>query len=100
MKIESEITDLSEKYYSLISCDYHKDRDCHWTIKSVWSYGSPPKFIVCHDGYVWDRVEIVCDSYDSALRELKNQLKAAYETQLSHMQMSDMPGELRDGFEL
>ena len=79
--IQKEIIKLSEEWYELISGDVHKDRDCHWYIETRWSYGEQPEFIVLHNGYVTDDIEIACDSYETALIELRTIIKRAIERQ-------------------
>lgn len=69
-----EITKLTDEWYCLIGKDHHKDRDCHWYIETKWSYGFPPKYLVCHYGYIIDAIEEECDSYDLALVKLKEVL--------------------------
>lgn len=53
MNIDSEITQLTQKWYALVGQDHHKDRDCHFYIEKRWSYGLPPDYHVIHEGYVW-----------------------------------------------
>lgn len=77
--IQKEIKKLTEEWYELISGDHHKDRDCHWYIESRWSYGEDPEFRVMHNGYVTDNIEIACDSYETALMELRTLIKRAIE---------------------
>jgi hypothetical protein len=72
--IIEEITNLTDEWYHLIGKDHHKDRDCHWYIETKWSYGFPPKYLVCHYGYIIDTIEEECDSYDLALAKLKEVL--------------------------
>lgn len=48
---DREILGLTETYMHLIRGDHHKDRDCHFKISEVWSYGEPAYFRVEHDGY-------------------------------------------------
>ena len=42
MNYEEEITKLTELWYEIVGNDHHKDRDCHWYINKVWSYGEKP----------------------------------------------------------
>jgi hypothetical protein len=74
----NEITNLSQKWYSLVGKDHHKDRDCHWYIETKWSYGQKPKYEVQHFGYIiHPDVEIECHSYEQALRVLKKKLETS-----------------------
>jgi exonuclease III len=106
MKIEQEITELSAKYYELIGADHHKDRDCHWTIETKWSYGQPPVYIVEHHGYLHNTERAKFETYAGALAYLKSELKDAIEIEEFHKANldgirfpDDIPGELR-AFEL
>lgn len=75
--IQEEIIQLTEQWYELISGNHHKDKDCHWYIETRWSYGEQPEFRVLHNGYVTDDIEITCDSYETALTELRTIIKRA-----------------------
>ena len=77
--VQEDIVRLSEEWHDLISGDHHKDKDCHWYIETRWSYGKQPEFRVLHHGYVTDNIEIACDSYDTALMELRTIIKRAIE---------------------
>jgi len=63
---EQYITRLTKIWYELVSLDHHKDRDCHWYINKVWSYGQEPYYSVEHYGYVYDKVEGEFDTYEEA----------------------------------
>lgn len=52
MTVEEEITQLTEQWYRYVGLDHHKDRDCHFYIEKVWSYGEPPKYRALHGGYI------------------------------------------------
>lgn len=52
MTVEEEITKLSGEWYRYVNLDHHKDRDCHFYIEKVWSYGDPPKYRAVHQGYI------------------------------------------------
>jgi hypothetical protein len=71
MNIEQEITKLTQEWYDLIGGEHHKDRDCHWYIETKWSYGYEPVYSIIHHGYVYDRIEEECDSYEHALNRLR-----------------------------
>lgn len=105
-KTEKQITELSSQYYNLISTDHHKDRDCHWTIETKWSYGQPPVYVVEHRGYLHETERATFDSYEGALSYLKSEIKDAIEIEGFHKTSidsirfpDDIPGELR-AFEL
>lgn len=76
-KLEEEITELSKQWYQLISKDHHKDRDCHWQIATIWSYGDKPEYKILHHGYIHHNVEIGFKSYKDALSGLKLMLSKA-----------------------
>jgi len=52
MTLDEEITELTQRYYVLVNRDHHKDRDCHFYIEKVWSYGDPPYYVIRHYGYI------------------------------------------------
>lgn len=78
-KIIDEINILSEQWYELVGQDHHKDRDCHWYITTTWSYGLPPKYKIEHHGYILDEFLIECNTYESALIELRRLIQRAIE---------------------
>lgn len=49
-----KITQLTDLWYSIVNIDHHKDRDCHWYINKVWSYGNEPIYRIEHYGYIFD----------------------------------------------
>ena len=53
---EEEITKLTELWFNIVGNDHHKDKDCHWYINKVWSYGDKPYYRVEHYGYVLDDI--------------------------------------------
>lgn len=75
-----EITKLTKKWYTLIGPDHHKDKDCHWYINTVWSYGCDPIYRVEHYGYIYDDVAKDCETYEAALIMLKKELEWAIQT--------------------
>ena len=77
--IIEEITELSDEWYTLVGPSHHKDRDCHWYVETKWSYGQPPTYAVQHYGYILDRIEEECDSYEEALTVLRDILKEKIE---------------------
>ena len=106
MKQTERITKLAQEYHELISGDHHKDKDCHWTIETRWSYGNPPVYIVSHNGHLHKVEKTTCGTYEAALAVLREELKDAVEIeQFSKAECNDIrfpddiPGELR-AFEL
>jgi hypothetical protein len=68
--LDDKIVELTDEWYNLIGPDHHKDRDCHWYIETVWSYGRKPVYIVKHYGYILDRIEENWDTYELAQKRL------------------------------
>lgn len=106
MKTEKKITELAVQYYSLISGEHHKDRDCHWKIETLWSYGQPPVYVVEHKGYLHETERATFDSYEGAMAFLRDELLEAIEIEKFNQEQidgirfpDDIPGELR-AFEL
>lgn len=44
--------ELTKFWYEYVSCDHHKDRDCHFYVNQVWSYGQPFYYRIEHYGYM------------------------------------------------
>jgi hypothetical protein len=74
-EILNQITKLSKEWYILIGGDHHKDRDCHFYINTVWSYGQKQKYRVEHYGYIFRDIEEEFDTYDAAAQFLLNKIK-------------------------
>jgi hypothetical protein len=51
---KNDVQSLSAIYYRLVGIDHHKDRDCHFYLNEVFSYGQEPYFRVEHYGYISD----------------------------------------------
>jgi len=73
--ILNRITVLTNEWYSLIGKDHHKDRDCHFYINTVWSYGQKQKYRVEHYGYIFRDIEEEFDTYNEAAMFLLNKIK-------------------------
>lgn len=78
-EILNQITELSRIWYLQISGDHHKDRDCHFYINTVWSYGQQQKYRVEHFGYLYREVEETFDTYKEAAEYLLDTLKSMIE---------------------
>lgn len=50
---EIKLIELTDEYYSLVAKNHHKDSDCHFYIKKVYSYGQKPYWQFQHYGYCW-----------------------------------------------
>lgn len=77
------ITELTELWYKLVSLDHHKDRDCHWYINKIWSYGNPPIYRVEHYGYVYEDIGSEdFKEYKDAERYLRNEIENAIQIEI------------------
>ncbi len=81
--MEDRLIKLTEFWCDYVSCDHHKDRDCHFYINKVWSYGRPPYWRIEHYGYMSeldDKEEY--GTYAAALKALvdwlEEQIKIVY----------------------
>lgn len=83
MTREEEINKLTDIWYSIVSLDHHKDRDCHWYINKVWSYGQKPYYQIEHYGYIYglDREDVDAQypTYEQAETRLLEIIKDAIE---------------------
>jgi len=81
--MNKEIIKLTDLWYRIVSLDHHKDRDCHFYINTVYSYGNKPKFRIGHFGYVGKEFEADFETYEQAeegmIREI-NELLAEEKT--------------------
>ena len=73
-QILDQITELSRVWYIQIGGDHHKDRDCHFYINTVWSYGQKQKYRVGHYGYIIEEIEEEFDTYREAAEFLLNKI--------------------------
>ena len=48
----SKFIELTQFWYNYVSLDHHKDRDCHFYINQVFSYGEEPYWRIEHYGYI------------------------------------------------
>lgn len=80
-KLSAEITTLTGVWCELVNIDHHKDRDCHWGIDVVWSYGDGPKFKAWHEGYVYKRISQEFRNMNAAMVYIRDQVKAAINSQ-------------------
>ena len=53
-QIEAEVVKLTQQWYEYVNTDHHKDRDCHFFVEKVFSYGEPAHYRAWHEGYVAD----------------------------------------------
>ena len=91
-EILNEITELSKEWYILIGGDHHKDRDCHFYINTVWSYGQKQKYRVEHYGYIFRDIEEEFDSYNEAAMFLLKKIKEMIEIVRKDLESMDENG--------
>lgn len=69
--LEQRLLQLTRFWYDYVSCDHHKDRDCHFYINKVWSYGHEPYYRIEHYGYMSELDDKEnYDTYAEALYQL------------------------------
>lgn len=83
--MEERLLKLTQFWYEYVGCDHHKDRDCHFYINKVWSYGREPYYRVEHYGYMSDfDDDKQYQNYEDALEKLvaflEEEVKSAYES--------------------
>lgn len=74
-ELQDNITKLTDKWRKLAARDHCKDRDFHFYINTVWSYGQKQKYRVEHYGYIFRDVEEEFDTYNEAAMFLLNKIK-------------------------
>lgn len=89
--ILDQITELSKEWYILIGGDHHKDRDCHFYINTVWSYGQKQKYRVEHYGYIFRDIEEEFETYSEAAQFLLDKIKEMIETIKEDSIVNDLP---------
>ena len=80
--MNEEIRRLTRKWYELVNYDHHKDRDCHFYINEVWSYGAAPIWRAEHYGYVGQEFSVDCATYEEAQKELVSRLKDMFKEEV------------------
>ena len=86
MTLEEEITALTNKWMKYIGIDHHKDRDCHWYIEKVWSYGEKPYYQALHHGYIlegWTSPK--CGTEEMAQTLLRDKLVKEIDAAIVHL---------------
>lgn len=70
------ISKLGTAWQHYISLDHHKDRDCHFYVEKVWSYGQAPKYRAYHYGYIGsDWYSPYLDTADEAEKALISRMR-------------------------
>lgn len=82
----TEIQELAEVYYSLISMDHHKTRDTWFGIQTIVQPYEPVKYFAQHAGYISEIGKYgdgpYRSTYDEALADMVSELKKFIENQL------------------
>lgn len=93
MNYEEEITKLTKLWYEIVGNDHHKDKDCHWYINKVWSYGDKPYYRVEHYGYVLDDISkdftTSKDAHHFLMEQLLIGITAEYEWNVENQDKTD-----------
>lgn len=98
-ELEQEITELTAKWYRYVNIDHHKDRDCHWYIQKVWSYGDEPYYEAYHSGYVIDHwTSPKCGTEELAQTILRDKLKREIQSAIMELQDIKKDQEALDWF--
>jgi hypothetical protein len=84
LSIEEKLVLLTGLWCSIIQGDHHKDRDCHWSIVTKYSYGEGAKYFVEHSGYVHADVYEQYSDYHAAQLGLRFALEKAIGAEYAH----------------
>lgn len=80
--MSEKFLNLTNFWYEFVSCDHHKDRDCHFYVNQVWSYGEKPYYRIEHYGYMAELPKELEDKrftdYASAFKTLEEWLYLEY----------------------
>lgn len=89
-ELEWRITAKTSEWMDLIGSDHHKDRDCHFYIERIWSYGNAPYWQVSHHGYICDkRLEQRRPTYQAALEAVLAYIEELYAQHKRDLEDSD-----------
>jgi len=72
--MQALIDQLLKLWHELISCDHHKDRDCHFYIEKNFSTYLHSKWRLHHRGYLLDEIEEFYETYKEAEKGLQKLL--------------------------
>ena len=82
-ELEKRLILLTNFWYDYVSCDHHKDRDCHFYIHKKWSYGKEPIYAVEHYGYMaeleWTEYPTYGEALSALIEWLESEIKEVYE---------------------
>lgn len=79
LSLVEQITALTTEWQRLVYAQgHHKDKDCHWSIETRWSYGEAPQYVIHHYGYIQPyEINAKYSTYPEAVRGLKLVLEDA-----------------------
>jgi len=89
MTNHEKIIALNKIWYDLIGGEHHKDRDCHFRIDTLYSYGDRVEYSVEHHGYInhdyetteWSSLK---EAEEELIRVLKLMILQEIDTYLQH----------------
>lgn len=82
--MEDKILKLTKMWYQYVGMGHHKDRDCHWYINKVWSYGDVPHYKIEHYGYIFKPCNSRrYSSYAGAEKALYRLINKAFQKEMS-----------------
>jgi hypothetical protein len=87
---EKLVKKLSDQWYALMGKQHHKDKDCHWTIETNWSYGNKQTYTVVHHGYLVGDFYEEFNSYEKALDYLIGQIGKYIKTLKTYQKADEM----------
>jgi len=81
--MENKLLHLTKFWYEYVGCDHHKDRDCHFYVNQVWSYGQKPVYRIEHYGYMSELennelYETYEDATDALIEWLEQEIREVY----------------------
>ena len=74
---KKRIKQLNALWYSFVSVDHHKDRDCHFNLRLKFSQKESPKWLALHTGYIYDMPPGKFDSLAEAANYLVQNMEKA-----------------------
>ena len=81
--MEDKILKLTTLWYKYVGMDHHKERDCHWYIIKVWSYGGEPYYCIDHHGYIFSVTDNRhCKTYEAAGKALCREIHKAFKKEM------------------
>lgn len=73
-KENKQFIELTNFWYNYVAQDHHKDKDCHFYVNQVFSYGQEPYWRIEHYGYIQELHKGLADtkylSYEAAFNTL------------------------------